>query len=142
MTTNLRTYSELMHLNTFEERFEYLSLHGKVSDLTFGPNRELNQILYHMGEWRNLRHHIIVRDDGCDLAIPDRKIYGPVTIHHINPITVEMVLDRDSLVFDPDNLICVTDRTHKAIHYGNIEGTFKDYEPRTPNDTCPWKKGM
>lgn len=134
------TYSDLIKRHTFEERFNYLALHGKVSELTFGSNRYLNQTLYHLPEWRSLRHDIIIRDNGCDLGIPGRDIYGPITIHHINPITVEMVLDRDERVLDPENLICVSDRTHKAIHYGVVDSTFSDYSPRTPGDTCPWKK--
>ena len=140
MTRNPLTYSELIRFDTFNDRFNYLSLHGKVSELTFGHNRYLNQMLYHLDEWRSLRNEIIIRDNGCDLAIPGRDIYGPITIHHLNPITVEMVVDRDPLVLDPENLVCVTDRTHKAIHYGNVNGTFPDYESRKPNDTCPWKK--
>ena len=140
--TNLLTYSKTIQFSDFEDRFNYLNLHGKVSELTFGHNRYLNQMLYHLDEWKHLRHIIIERDNGCDLAVPGRDINGPITIHHLNPITVEMVVDRDPLVLDPDNLICVSDRTHKAIHYGDISGTFADYEPRTLNDTCPWKKGV
>lgn len=141
MTTSLLTYSKMLHYTSFEERFKYLSLHGRVSDLTFGPNRNLNQILYHLSEWRSLRHKVIERDRGCDLAVEGREIFGPITIHHINPITVEMVLERNHLVLDMDNLVCTTDRTHKAIHYGSLEGTYEDYKPRSYGDTCPWKKG-
>ena len=140
--TNLLTYSDMMKLKTFDERFEYLSLHGKVSELTFGSNRYLNQTLYHLDEWKNLRHRIIERDNGCDLAVPGRDIFGPITIHHIIPITVEMVVDRDDLVFSPNNLVCVSDRTHRALHYGTLLKTFSDFQPRKPNDTCPWKKGV
>lgn len=142
MAMNLLTYSEMIRFQTFEERFNYLALHGKVSELTFGSNRFLNQTLYHLDEWKELRNHMIIRDNGCDLGIDGRDIYGPITIHHINPITADMVINRDPLVLDPENLICVSDRTHKAIHYGTVDGTFSDYIPRSINDTCPWKKGV
>ena len=142
MTRTLLTYSDLIKLNSFEERFEYLALHGTVSELTFGSNRYLNQTLYHLSEWQQLRHEIIIRDKGCDLAIEGRDIFGPITIHHINPITVDMVFNRDTLVLDPENLITTSPTTHRAIHYGKISGTYQDYNPRIPNDTCPWKKGL
>ena len=135
------TYSEMLRYSSFDDRFEYLALHGRVSELTFGSNRYLNQTLYKMKEWRDLRHVIIERDDGCDLAVKGREIFGPITIHHIMPITVEMVLERHPLVLSPDNLVCVTDKTHRAIHYGTLRSTFEDYKPRSVNDTCPWKKG-
>ena len=141
MTTSRLTYSDMIKRSTLEERFEYLNLHGKVSELTFGPNRHLNQLLYHLSEWRSIRNEVIIRDKGCDLAIDGREIFGPITVHHITPITVEMVLERDPLVIDMNNLVCVTDRTHKAIHYGSVNSTYEDYKPRAAGDTCPWKKG-
>ena len=139
MTKNLLTYSNLIKLATFDERFEYLALHGKVSEMTFGINRYLNQTLYHSDEWGDVRTFVIIRDDGCDLGIDGREIFGPITVHHMNPITVDMVVNRHPLVLDPENLICVSDKTHKAIHYGKLTTTYSDYTPRTPNDTCPWK---
>ena len=142
MTMSRLTYSEMIRYSSFEDRFNYLNLHGKVSEMTFGSNRYLNQLLYHMPEWRSVRNEVIIRDNGCDLGIEGREIFGPVTVHHINPITVEMVIERDPLVLNMENLVCVTDRTHKAIHYGTFDGTFEDYKPRTLNDTCPWKKGV
>lgn len=135
----IKTYSELIALPTFEERFEYLQLKGTVGQETFGFDRYLNQILYNSKEWKHLRNKIIVRDNGCDLALEGFEIYGRILIHHINPITIDDVIKRREIVFDPENLICVTHNTHNAIHYGNksllITGPIK----RRANDTCPWK---
>lgn len=137
---SVRTYSELITLETFEERFNYLKLCGRVGDTTFGSNRLLNQILYKDKEWRKLRDDIILRDAGCDLGIPGREIFGPISVHHINPITVEDVINRAFKVFDPNNLICTSDLTHKAIHYSDENILMKDPIVRTKNDTCPWKR--
>lgn len=137
-----RCYSELVKLQTFDERFRYLNLEGVVGDLTFGGHRMLNQILYTCPEWKEFREQIIIRDNGCDLAIPGREIYQKkfITVHHINPITVEDVLQRRPCVFDPENVVCVTDKTHKAIHYGDLESTVRDLVERTPFDTSPWRR--
>lgn len=134
-----KTYSEVMKLKTFEERFNYLKVNGAVGRETFGYDRILNQTLYTSGEWRKFRRDIIVRDQGCDLGIREREIGGPITVHHINPITLEDVLNRSSKIFDPENVICVSDLTHKAIHYSDERILMKDPIERTQNDTCPWK---
>lgn len=135
----IKTYSELITLPTFEERFEYLQLKGIVGQETFGFDRYLNQILYSSKEWKSLRNKIIVRDNGCDLALDGFEIHGRILIHHINPITIDDVIKRREMIFDPENLICVTHNTHNAIHYGDksllITGPIK----RRANDTCPWK---
>lgn len=136
---NIRTYSELILLPTFEERFEYLRLGGKVGEETFGCDRYLNQILYTSPEWRSLRDKIIIRDNGCDLAIDGREIYGKIMVHHMNAITVEDILRRSEFVFNPEYLINTTMNTHNAIHYGNSELLYKDPIIRTKNDTCPWR---
>ena len=136
---NIRTYSELILLPTFEERFEYLRLGGKVGEETFGCDRYLNQILYTSPEWRSLRDKIIIRDNGCDLAIDGREIYGKIMVHHMNEITVEDVLRRSEFIFNPEYLISTTMNTHNAIHYGNSELLYKDPIIRTKNDTCPWR---
>lgn len=136
----LLRYSELIRYSAFEDRFDYLNLHGKVGEDTFGSNRYFNQRLYHSPEWNRLRHEIIVRDNGCDLGVQGREIFGQIVIHHMNPITIEMIVEGDPLVFDPENLIAVTPMTHRAIHYGTFDGTPSDYKPRTRNDTCPWKE--
>lgn len=135
----IKTYSKLIALPTFEDRFEYLQLKGIVGQETFGFDRYLNQILYNSKEWKHLRNEIIVRDNGCDLALEGFEIHGRILIHHINPITIDDVIKRREMVFDPENLICVTHNTHNAIHYGDksllITGPIK----RRANDTCPWK---
>lgn len=140
MTTMNRSYSETMTFETFEERFNYLKLEGRVGKETFGHDRYLNQILYKDKEWRRTRRDIIIRDDGCDLGIPGRQIHGNVYVHHINPITVEDVLNRAPKVFDPENLICTSLLTHNAIHYSDESILPLDPVERRPNDTCPWKK--
>lgn len=139
MTTNYRTYLEVLQYETYEERFNYLKLNGKVGKETFGSNRVLNQILYKDPEWRRTRDKIILRDKGCDLGIPGREIFGPISVHHINPITVEDVINRTPNVFDQNNLICTSDLTHRAIHYSDDNILLKDPIVRTRNDTCPWK---
>lgn len=136
---SIRTYSELITIPTFEERFEYLQLKGSVGKDTFGYDRYLNQVLYRSPEWKRLRNQIIIRDDGCDLACDGYDVYGKVLIHHLNPITVEDVLARSRKVFDPDNLVCVSHSTHNAIHYGDVDLLVTGPIIRTKNDTCPWR---
>ena len=136
---SIRTYSELITIPTFEERFEYLQLKGSVGKDTFGYDRYLNQVLYRSPEWKRLRNQIIIRDDGRDLACDGYDVYGKVLIHHLNPITVEDVLARSRKVFDPDNLVCVSHNTHNAIHYGDVNLLATGPIIRTKNDTCPWR---
>lgn len=136
---SIKTYSELITIPTFEERFEYLRLKGSVGKDTFGYDRYLNQVLYRSPEWKRLRNQIIIRDDGCDLACDGYDVYGKVLIHHLNPITVEDVLARSRKVFDPDNLVCVSHNTHNAIHYGDVDLLVTGPIIRTKNDTCPWR---
>ena len=136
---SIRTYSELITIPTFEERFEYLQLKGSVGKDTFGYDRYLNQVLYRSPEWKRLRNQIIIRDAGCDLACDGYDVYGKVLIHHLNPITVEDVLARSRKVFDPDNLVCVSHNTHNAIHYGDADLLVTGPIIRTKNDTCPWR---
>lgn len=140
MNTNIRTYSELITLPTFIERFRYLKLNGSVGMDTFGHDRYLNQILYHSEEWRRFRREVIMRDNGCDLGHEDYEIHGKIIIHHINPITVEDVLRRDPKIFDFENVICVSLRTHNAIHYGDESLLITEPIERTPYDTCPWRR--
>lgn len=136
---SIKTYSELITIPTFEERFQYLQLKGSVGKDTFGYDRYLNQVLYRSPEWKRLRNQIIIRDGGCDLACDGYDIYGKVLIHHLNPITVDDVLARSRKVFDPDNLVCVTHNTHNAIHYGDADLLITGPIARTKNDTCPWR---
>lgn len=137
----MKTYTELITIPTFEERFRYLKLDGVVGQSTFGYDRYLNQVLYHSDEWKRFRRDIIVRDNGCDLACDGFDIQIRALIHHINPITVEDVLNRHPKVFDPDNVITTTYNTHRAIHYGDESLLIIAPIIRTPNDTCPWKRG-
>ena len=137
----IKTYSELITIPTFEGRFEYLRLNGQVGEVTFGSKRYLNQILYKTDKWLSTRDKIIIRDNGCDLGIQDREIKRPlkVLVHHINPITIEDVLNGDPKVFDPENLITIMHMTHEAVHYGNEDLLIKDPVERFKNDTCPWR---
>ena len=136
----IRRYSELAKLKTFEERFEYLNLKGQVGKETFGYDRYLNQMLYKLPEWRSARDKTIIRDNGCDLGVEDREIHGRAIVHHMNPITVEGILNRDPRVFDPEYLITTVHDTHNAIHYGDKRLlTSSSPVERTQNDTCPWK---
>lgn len=135
-----KTYNELILLPTFEERYEYLKLDGHVGEDTFGFDRYLNQAFYRSTEWKRIRRWIIVRDNGCDLAHPDREIVGPIYIHHINPISMKDLTDQTDYLRDPENLVCVSYNTHQAIHYGSTELlTPTELVERRPNDTCPWK---
>lgn len=134
-----RTYSELSKLETFEERYEYLRLDGVVGESTFGYDRYLNQILYKIPEWRAARDVVIIRDNGCDLGIEGREINGRIIVHHMNPITVEDIINRNPKVFDPEYLVSTTHRTHNAIHYGDEDQLLKGPIERTEHDTCPWK---
>ena len=137
---NTRSYTELMKLKTFEERFEYLKLSAKVGIDTFGNDRYLNQVFYRSPEWKYFRRQMLMRDDGNDLGIEDHPIGGRVELHHINPLTVEQVQNRDPCLLDPENVICVSPNTHKAIHYGDESLLPHDPIERRPNDTCPWKE--
>lgn len=133
-----KTYSELLQLPTHKERYLYLRLSGVVSDITFGYSRYLNQILYKSSKWKHTRDLVIVRDNGCDLAIPDFKIYNKIIVHHINPLCVTDLTSNRNSVYDLENLICVSMETHNAIHYGDENQLSKPYIERAPNDTCPW----
>lgn len=138
--TNIRTYSELMKLSTFEERYEYLRLGGQVGEETFGFDRYLNQIFYKSPEWLRVRNYVITRDGGCDLAMSDREIReAKILIHHMNPITKEDILNRSDYLLNPEYLICTIKNTHDAIHYGDSELLYKDPVERSKNDTCPWR---
>ena len=134
----LRTYSELMRYATYDERLEYLRLNGIAGRETFGLERYLNQKLYASSEWKQIRRNVIIRDQCCDLAIPDLDIPWRPLVHHMNPITIEDVKNSSDLVFNPEFLICVSQYTHEQIHYGRRE-TMIRYVERKPNDTCPWK---
>lgn len=136
----IRTYSELIQLPTFEERYEYCRLGGSVGKETFGFDRYLYESFLHSKEWKAFRRDIIIRDNGCDLGIVDREIQGLITIHHLCPITLEDVLTRSEYLLNPEYAISTSDMTHKAIHYGDDSLLIKPPIERTANDTCPWRK--
>ena len=139
MRLTILTYSELCQLDTFEERYRYLRLNGSVGNATFGFDRWLNQRFYKDPEWIALRRDIIIRDLGCDLGISDREICGPIMVHHMNPITKEDIIYRSEFLLNPEYLICCSDNTHKAIHYGDESLLVLAPIVRSRNDTCPWR---
>ena len=136
----VRKYSDLIKIPTFEDRYKYLRLGGKVGEETFGFDRYLNQIFYKDPEWRSVRDRIIVRDNGCDLGFEGREIRSRILVHHMNPITKEDILNRSEFLLNPEYLICTTKNTHDAIHYGDDRLLFKDPIVRSKNDTCPWRR--
>lgn len=136
----IRTYSELIKLPTFEERYRYLRLEGKVGEETFGFDRYINQAFYKSDEWLSVRDYVIVRDGGCDLGIIDREIRGKILVHHMNPITVEDILRRSEYLLNPEYLICTIKNTHDAIHYGDESLLITAPIERSRNDTCPWRR--
>lgn len=142
-TTNtiIRTYSELITLPTFEERYQYLRLGGKIGEATFGFDRYLYEKFLKSDEWLSLRDYVIIRDNGCDLAMEDREIKGNtrIIIHHMNPITKEDVLKRSDYLLNPEYMICTLKNTHDAIHYGDESLLYKAPIERSRNDTCPWR---
>ena len=135
----IRTYSELILLPTFKERYEYLRLNGVVGENTFGWERYINQDFYHSQEWKHIRDYVIIRDNGCDLAIDGYFIRSRIYIHHMNPVNSQDIIHRSGLVIDPEFLVCVSLDTHNAIHYGDASKLRQEPVIRRPNDTCPWK---
>lgn len=137
---SIRTYSELITLPTFEERYEYLRLYGKVGEETFGFDRFINQNFYRSREWKLVRDSVIVRDNGCDLGVDGYEIYGRIYIHHMNPISLRDLKEVSDILLNPEYLISTTHTTHNAIHYGDESLLIKSPTERTKNDTCPWRQ--
>ena len=136
----IRTYSDLIQLKTFNERYKYLCLNGFVGEKTFGVERYLNQILYKSKEWKKARDFVIIRDNGCDLAMPDYEIFNKIYIHHMNPISVDDVINLNKdILFNPEYLITVSFNTHQAIHYGNENILPILPGERKKGDTCLWR---
>lgn len=135
----MRTYSELCELPTFEDRFRYLQLNGVVGEDTFGFDRYLNQVFYRSAEWKRVRDMVIVRDNGCDLAMEGYDIHGRILIHHMNPVSLRDINDRNEDLLNPEYLITTTHQTHNAIHYGDESLLPRGPIERKPFDTCPWK---
>lgn len=137
---SIRTYSELITLPTFEERFEYLQLNGAVGEETFGFDRYLNQVFYRSRRWKLIRDSIIIRDNGCDLGVEGYDIYGKIIIHHMNPLTIRDIEHESDYLLNPEFLISTTLNTHNAIHYGDKNLLITAPVERRKNDTCPWKR--
>lgn len=137
----MKTYTELLEIPDYIGRVEYLETHSNIGDETFGWSRYLNQALYRSYEWRKFRRDIIIRDEGCDLALPGYDLSDDeIVIHHLNPITMEQVANRDPVIFSRNNVVCVSNQTHRFIHYGGVQNAIFSILQRTPYDTCPWKK--
>lgn len=136
--TITRTYSELIVLGSFEERFDYLKLDGEVGVATFGFDRYVNQAFYTSAQWRSIRQHVLIRDDGCDLGVQGFEIHASPLIHHINPVSERDILGREDWIFDPEFLITTTKKTHNAIHFGNPSPYPKVVAAREPGDTRLW----
>lgn len=138
MKTSSRSYSELIKLDSFQNRFEYTKLPSRIGDATFGFERYLNQLFYTSQEWRRFRREMIVRDNGMDLGLDGYDIFGRIEVHHLNPITIEDIENVNPCLMDPENVICVSSKTHKAIHFGSSDLLVPDIVERRPNDMCPW----
>lgn len=134
----IRSYSELRQLETLEERFDYLNLHGQVGSSTFGYDRFINQKFYTSSEWKFIRHHVIVRDNACDLGIPGYEIHDKIVIHHMNPMEVSDIAQGEAYILNPEFLITTTHRTHNAIHFGDKKLLPKPFVPRKVGDTKLW----
>lgn len=135
----IRTYSELVKIQSYEDRFKYLKLDGAVGRDTFGFDRYLNQVFYRSQKWKRIRDIVIIRDNACDLGIEGREIYGRIIIHHMNPITIEDIERNSDYLLDPEFLITTIHSTHNAIHYGDESILTTAPVERSKNDTCPWK---
>ena len=134
-----KSYSELVTLETFRERFEYLKIGGQIGEFTFGSHRYLNQLFYKSPEWKSFRREIILRDMACDLGVEGYSYEYGLLVHHINPITIEDIMNRSKAVLDPENAITTILKTHKAIHYGSYD-FLEDFSiTRSPGDTVPWR---
>lgn len=135
----VKTYTELSKLKTFEERFEYLVNDGIVGEQTFGGSRFLNQDFYRSKEWKQIRDLVIIRDNGMDLGIDGMPINGRAIVHHLVPLRKEDFMYRTPFLVDPEYMITVSHQTHNALHFGSLDSAPRDYVPRRPNDTCPWR---
>lgn len=139
MRSFIRTYEELITFPTFEERYDYLRLVGKVGEETFGYDRYMNQMFYRSKEWKRIRDVVILRDNGCDLGVEGYDICERAMIHHMNPISVDDIKHSSQFLMDPRFLITVSFNTHQAIHYGTRLNLITNPVERRPNDTCPWR---
>lgn len=137
---SIKTYTKLITFPTFEERFQYLRLDGKVGEETFGFDRYLNQVFYRSQRWKKIRDLVIMRDNGCDLGVEGHEVYGKILIHHMNPITFKDIETESEFLINPEYLISTVHNTHNAIHYGDESLLYKDPVERARHDTCPWRR--
>lgn len=135
----IRSYSEIITIDNFLDRFNYLKLGGSVGAETFGFDRYINQRFYTSREWMRVRDFVITRDFGCDLGVYGYEIYDKVYVHHMNPINANDIKMNTDILLNPEYLITTSFNTHNAIHYGDINLLDIGYNERSPNDTCPWK---
>lgn len=135
----IRSYSEIITIDNFLDRFNYLKLGGSVGAETFGFDRYINQRFYTSREWMRVRDFVITRDFGCDLGVYGYEIYDKVYVHHMNPINANDIKMNTDILLNPEYLITTSFNTHNAIHYGDISLLDIGYNERSPNDTCPWK---
>lgn len=136
----IKTYKELISIQGYDDRLKYVQCYSNVGDMTFGSHRYVNQVLYSSSEWKKTRQLAIIRDNGMDLAHADYPIRGKIYVHHINPLTIDDILERRPCVFDLNNLVCVSFDTHNQLHYGgDTVMQTRELVTRKPNDTCPWK---
>ena len=145
-----KSYKELIQLKSFKERYEYLRIGGLIGERTFGGERYLNQALYKSPQWRSFRNEVIIRDGGCDMAMEGYDIVPVINgkslrgrgdyiiIHHINPLTIDDIANNTRAVFDINNVVCVSPRTHRAIHFGDASLLPQEFTERKPGDHCPW----
>lgn len=138
MTMTIRTYTELCRLHTFEDRFDYLALRGRVGEATFGYDRYINQEFYRSVQWKQTRDRVIARDEGCDMGMDGYEIYDKILIHHMNPMQMNDIVHANEAILDPEFLIAVTHRTHQAIHYGDRSMIRQPLVARRPGDTKLW----
>ena len=136
--TKIRSYRELRRLETFFDRFEYLSLKGTVGQDTFGFDRWINQRFYRSYEWKRARNHVIVRDNGCDLGVEGHEIYTDLLVHHMNPISMQDIQHGEEWILDPNYLITTSLQTHNAIHFGDESLLPRGPIVRQPGDTKLW----
>lgn len=136
--SKIRTYTEMCMFDSFAERFDYLKLGGSVGHETFGNERYLNQRFYQSFEWKRARDIVIVRDNGCDLGVIGHEINVDILIHHINPMTVDDIINGEEWIIDPEYLITTTQGTHNAIHYGGNVQVPKVVVERQAGDTKLW----
>lgn len=135
----IKTYSDLIRMSSFNERFDYLALNGVVGHSTFGADRYLNQNFYRSRDWRRARNEVIIRDNGCDLGIPGREIYDKIYVHHMNPVTIEDIEEYYDWLLDPEFLICTSFNTHQGITFGDKNHLIRLPRERTKGDTKLWK---